>query len=286
VVAQELLLGALGGQHIGVEQGVELAAERLVTVFDAEQLAAGVSRLLFALLRVGQQTAPQLGDVQQPGDQSEVAPRLDLGECPQPVGAAGIARGEGQLAVLGARRRPGEVIRLRIQGFAVLVDPQERRIEVVARELEVVRVAAEERDAELRREHQADVLVAFVGVQIVDAAVVERDDLTPQVRRALAGLLELRDLGLHRLAAVLVALARASALHPRRDVGDLDQHVHGLRRAALLVCRGLGVETITHVIAFGRGEFVDAGLGAVMVGHHQAVLGHEAARAAALEPQR
>jgi hypothetical protein len=50
VVAQELLLGALGGQHIGVEQGVELAAERLVTVFDAEQLAAGVSRLLFALL--------------------------------------------------------------------------------------------------------------------------------------------------------------------------------------------------------------------------------------------
>ena len=55
---------------------------------------------------------------------------------------------------------------LELRRLAVLVGAEEADVEVVARVLEVVRIAAEEGDVELGGEHQADVgvfLVAYRG---------------------------------------------------------------------------------------------------------------------------
>ena len=97
------------------------------------------------------------------------------------VGAAGIAAGERDIAFLDALGCELQVI-VGVQRLAVIVDAHEGGIQIVAREGEIVRVAAEERDAFFGREHHAHILVALVLVQIVDAAVVERHDLAAHVR--------------------------------------------------------------------------------------------------------
>ena len=52
-------------------------------------------------------------------------------------------------------------------GLAVLVGAEEADVEVVAGELEVVGVAAEEGDGELGGEDEADVGVFLVGVEVI-----------------------------------------------------------------------------------------------------------------------
>jgi hypothetical protein len=65
--------------------------------------------------------------------------------------AARVARDEGQLAIGGAVRAPAQEV-LRREGLAVLVDAEERRVEAVARVLEVVFVAAVELRLRLGRD--------------------------------------------------------------------------------------------------------------------------------------
>src|SRR5207249_2001294 len=90
--------------------------------------------------------------------------------------ARGVTGDERQIALFcwcfGEWKKVGELRRL-----AVLVDAHERDVEVIARELEVVGVAAEERDGELGREDEPHVLPALVLVERVLAAVVEGDDV-------------------------------------------------------------------------------------------------------------
>ena len=62
----------------------------------------------------------------------------------------------------------------------MLVDAEERHVERVAREREVVRIAAVERGVELRREHQSDVGELLVEIQVVLRALIERHHLALQ----------------------------------------------------------------------------------------------------------
>ena len=64
--------------------------------------------------------------------------------------------------------------------LAVLVDAEEADVEVVARILEVVRIAAEEGDLLLRGEDQAHVGVLLEAIEVILAALVERDDVAAQ----------------------------------------------------------------------------------------------------------
>src|SRR5205814_697916 len=88
--------------------------------------------------------------------------------------------------------RPLQVV-LNLRRLAVFVDPEEAHIEVEARKLEVVRIAAEERDLLLGREDQADVGVALETIKMIRAALVERDDIAPQARLLARLLFDFRD---------------------------------------------------------------------------------------------
>src|SRR5258707_9815845 len=92
------------------------------------------------------------------------------------MGGAGMARGEGQIAGLRIRRRITQIAGFAVERAAVTIDPHIADIEVVARELEIVGIAAEERDRLLGREHQPHVLVTAALVESVEAALIERDD--------------------------------------------------------------------------------------------------------------
>ena len=89
---------------------------------------------------------------------------------------------------------------LALDRLVVLVDAEEADVEVVARVLEVIRVAAEEGGLLLRGEDDADVGVLLERVEVVLPAGVERDHVGPDVLlRVGSGLLEFGDLGLPRL---------------------------------------------------------------------------------------
>src|SRR4051794_25671966 len=69
---------------------------------------------------------------------------------------------------------------LRFHRLTVFVNTDERHVDVEAREVEVVRIAAEERGLKLRHEHQTNVGVLLVTIKIVLSALVKRDDVGAQ----------------------------------------------------------------------------------------------------------
>ena len=58
--------------------------------------------------------------------------------------------------------------------LAVVVDTEQRHVEAVAREREVVGIAAVERGVELGREHEADVGELLVEIEVILRALIER----------------------------------------------------------------------------------------------------------------
>ena len=202
-----------------------------------------------------------------------------------------MAGDEHGIARLGTRPVEAQVVR-RLGRLAVLVGAQDRHVEAPARELEVVRVAAEGRDVALRHEHEAHIVVAAVLVEPVLAALVERNAFALEraalglLRFFLAGLLEFRERG----AAGLDDLVRRDAREGGGDLGGhvfgADQHRHGIFLALDLFLARAREEAIgVEVIAFG-GNLGDAVLGAVVVREDQAVARDEGAGAARLEAHR
>ena len=197
-----------------------------------------------------------------------------------------MAGDESEIALARAVRRPFEVV-LGARRLVVLVGAQEGDVEVVAGEVEVVGVAAEEGDGELGSEHQPHVLEALVAIEVVDAAVVERDHVAAQLLVVgCAFLLDRRHL---RLLPFVVRLPReplGGGVDACGDVGDLDQLVELDLGTAHLVLQRRRVEAVLDEVLLLRREVLDAAMGAVMVGHHQALRRDEARRAAAREPDR
>ena len=57
----------------------------------------------------------------------------------------------------------------------IFVNTEQREVEIVAWIFEVVRVTAQERNFKLRREHETHVGVLLIGVEVVLAALIERN---------------------------------------------------------------------------------------------------------------
>ena len=123
---------------------------------------------------------------------------------------------------VGARLAPLQIV-LELGRLAVLVDAEEADVEIVARILEVVRVAAEEGDVLLRREDQPHVGVLLVAVEMVLPALVERDHVAAQpglverflfdrVHHGAAGLLAPRPASMPGLTAALTRSVTSSML--------------------------------------------------------------------------
>ena len=121
--------------------------------------------------------------------------------------------------------RPLEIM-LDLGRLAVLIDAEEADVEVVAGILEVVGIAAEEGGGLLGGEDQPHVGVFLVAVEMVQAAVVERDHVAPQTGLLGRFLLD----RVHDRAAGLFRLGRRAVLgngrvDPLGDVLDAHEHV-------------------------------------------------------------
>src|SRR5713101_7446562 len=94
----------------------------------------------------------------------------------EPIGPSGMAGNEYQVALAGASLAPFQIV-LRMNRLVVFVNPEEANVEVVAGIFKIVRIAAVEGDLLLRSEHQTHVGVALETIELIQAALVKRDDI-------------------------------------------------------------------------------------------------------------
>ena len=99
-----------------------------------------------------------------------------MGDRIQTCRRARIAGVENQIAFLGSSRRPFEVTR-RTNRLIFFVNAHQRHVDVEARKVEVVRIAAKKCGLEFRHENQTHVGVFFIAIEIVLSALIERDDV-------------------------------------------------------------------------------------------------------------
>jgi len=171
-----------------------------------------------------------------------------------------------------------------VHGLAVLVGPEERDVQVVAGEGEVVGVAAEVGDLLLGREDEAHVRVLLVGIEVVHRALVQRDHVAALARLAAALLLDARDLGLARGVGGRVRHGRRHrAQHPRGHVLDAQELVHLVARTGRLLVAGGAQVARAHVVLLLGGEVLDAAEPHVVVADQEPVGRDEGAGPAVVE---
>jgi hypothetical protein len=68
--------------------------------------------------------------------------------------------------------------------FAILIDPEESDVQIVAGISEVIGIAAEEGDVEFRCEHQPHIGVFLILVEVINLAGIENHDVAAQSGRS------------------------------------------------------------------------------------------------------
>ncbi len=207
----------------------------------------------------------------------DVPAKLQLSHCVQAGGVPGISDNEHQVALGDALLVEGEVV-LRPEGIpALVVDPVEAHVQVVAGIGEVVPVSTEVGDLELRRHDQPEIRVSFEDVHGVSAPGVELHHL--DVVAALLSTELLGDFGQNGLLDLFPAPgsllgsrhAFQSLVHPVRHVPDLHELIGPIVRDRTLLLQGGGVEPVCNQIFILPADRLDVIPGTVMVGHDQAV---------------
>ena len=193
---------------------------------------------------------------------------------------------EGQLALgsplFGPLQGVGHLHRL-----AVFVGAEKADIEVEARILEVVGIAAEEGDLLLGGEHQAHIGVLLEPVQMVRPALIQGHHIGAETRGVQRLLLDGRHhpaTGLHRLGRRHVG--RHRGVDPLGDIGDGLEHVELEVHARDLLGLGTGVEPIAQVVLLGAGDLLESIGSDVVIRQDQAVFAHEGAGSARVETHR
>ncbi len=260
-------------------QRVDHLAAHLDGVLDAVELVGRDALVLRALRRELDVAAANFRVTKQPLRQLEVALLLELRQRELAIGGAGMARHEYRLAGGGSREVELEEVR-RLRRLAVFVGAHHAHVETPARELEVVRVAAERGDAGFRREYDAHVGISLVLVEPVLPAFVKRDGLAFLRGLLLALAFELRERGLAHVVGSGLVLAGDGGRDLGGDFFHADEDVGHLCLAALFLFAGLRQEAFLDEALVLRRKLGEAGLDAMMVGEDQAFVGHETRRAA------
>ncbi len=281
-LTQRLLFGPLLGHEPGVGERELLIAANLDAVLEAlerhgQQLAAFRARA-----RVFVPQPPAIRPVHQGLRQRHVAGVFELGHGQQPVGATRVTRHEDRLARFRTLGAPTEGVG-RHRGLAVLVRTQERHVEVVPGEIEVVGVATERGDVHLRGEDHAQVFEALVAKEQVLAPVVQVHEFAAGAVHVVsdAGLFERVRHRVERRVKLLGRHALGRFAHLGRDVfGRLELLRLGVG-ANHFLGQGLGHEGLLQIVhLLHRRQRAQAVVGAVVVGHDEAVVRHERPRAA------
>ena len=172
---------------------------------------------------------------------------------------------------LGAGRGPRQEV-LRHERLAVLVDAPQRHVEAIPREGEVVGVAAVERRVELGREDEPHVGELLVEIQVVLAALVERDDLGSSPVPACASF-SIAAMAARRAASVSADdMPGFTAAFTFAVTSSIFCSVSSSRSGAFISCARVGGEkALAGEIAIGRAQLVQQVERHVVVGQHQAV---------------
>jgi hypothetical protein len=285
-LAERILGGPLLRLERRIEQRAVLAAVQLLAVLEAQDRRA--QPLLERRIAGGgpAEHVEAMVDQRAHARIARLALVLELRLRQQALRAAGIAGQEHQFAVL-RPVAPDEVRVARVRRLAVDVGAAEREVERVARVDEVVGVAAEVRDLQMRRHHQAHVVEHAVLVELPDAALEQLDQLRlePRLRRTRVGEQTLAI----RLALLLGGLGVHRRQHPHQHVGGDVAHrhqlLHGQARQLHLLGEFGGDEAVAHPVALPL-HLRHRVARAVVVGQDQALRRHERRRAAAAEAQR
>ena len=264
---------------LGLGQTQQLATDALVAIFDRVDGFGGQAAGFGRRRRKGQQCGllpvhglELMGDADVPGVDHL---RMSL----LAVGDTRMTGDEGQLAHAHPFGAEGQESRGMI-GLAVLIDPEQREIQVVAGVSVVVRVATKGRDLQLWRRGQAHIRELAVAVEPVLAALVEGHGLAGEAGAGLLSLAQLCQRGAPGREGILVSRSLGDGgIHLGGDVFAGHQH-HELQAWYLdLLSTAGGSEAVPHQIRLGAGDLGDAAPTHMMVRHHQPVPTHEGARA-------
>ncbi len=175
-----------------------------------------------------------------------------------------------------------------VRRLAIFIGPHEAHVEIEARVGEVVRVAAEEGDLLLGREHQPDILVALEPIELVLPAPVHAHHLAGPVFLALAALLldGVDHLGSLSRGGLGIHLRSRGPRDAVGYIGDLLQLIEEQPGTGALILSPRGVEAVGQEVLTRLGRGLDAGPGAVMIAHHQSVPRNERRGAAVAVTQR
>ncbi len=276
----------LAGHDRGVLQSGELAVPRLSAVFDAEQFAFGPPGVFLAPAAEALQQDLLAKQPLQAARQLAVANVLQVGDRIHPIGVARMAGDEHQLSFGGARRAPVQIIG-NFRGMSVLVHAKQADVQIVARVFEIVGIAAEERDGLLWSEHQADIGVALVAIQVIEPTVIKRNHVAAQAGGVERLLLDRVDRRPPRLVGFGRRHLRSHrGLDFRGHVFDALQHVQfGVERAELVGPR-LGMKTAGEIIVFRAAQFLQCASADMVIREHESVGRDERAAAAVVEADR
>jgi len=213
----------------------------------------------------------------------EIALKLKLRDRILTLCTARMPRHKDQFAIGGAGGIPFQII-LRVDRLAVLVNAEQRHIQVVARIREIVGVAAEEGGLVFGCEYQPHIGILPITVKPVFAALIQRHDVGTQARLLQAFAFDPGDGGF----APSELLCRRHGAFQRR-LHSLGHVLHGpehvdlqVRRLHLLRGRGR-VEAVLDKVVLGGGVFLQLAARYMVIGEQQAMRADERAGAAVVQ---
>src|SRR5262249_55453513 len=167
------------------------------------------------------------------------------------AGASRIAGDEYQIAFFRTVFAPVQVLGCR-DGLATFVDAHQAEIEIEAREIEIIWIAAKKAGVELGREHQANIIKAAVMVQVVNSTVIKGDEVTSDLRVRSAALLKFGALGVQGGVCRFSGLAGERTVHVGSAALYVGQLVELELRAFLFLSGGVGDEPAVDQVQLRR----------------------------------
>ena len=259
-----------------------LAILSLIAILDPKQHVFSRALGLIAFGAIFDEATTKLGPDQLAGVQAHVALKLQLGGGAQALGRARIARNKDDLAIFRGFSGPSKMG----WGFdrcPIFIGTQESAIQIVAGEIEIVRVAAKEAHGIFGREHQTHVFISAVFVDFILTATEQGNHVaTEQFLIVILArfFFQLGNCYAARLGDFAGLNACRCSFHLSGVVDDADQHFCFHAGASLLVGQSSGQKAVQAVILIGARQIGHTAGHAMPIGQDQTTIGNKTGRTA------
>ena len=160
---------------------MEMTLQHFQAVLDTEQRSLGNAGLLGACARKLRENASPFGAFDKGARKRYVTLEFELRHGIKSIGRSGMTGSEGQVAGLRVGLGVTKKILTGVERAAVTVDPQIGEIEIVAREFEIIGIAAKKGNRPFRRKDQPHILVTAIPVEVINTTAIERDDVAAEI---------------------------------------------------------------------------------------------------------